>query len=471
MKIQRTAFLAAILAFAAVDAAAQTNRGVQLPRYREVKLANGAQLLLMEKKDVPLISFTARLRGGALTDPAGKEGVAALTATLLEKGAGRRNAQQLAETIDSAGATVGAGALRESLLIRGQFLAKDSALMLELLGDMLRRPSFPSDQVESVRARSIEEIAAAKDSDPRSLVPLYFHAFHFGGHPYGRPVGGSEASLAGITREDVLAYYRANFAPDRLILAFVGDFDSRALESKVRATFGDWNAKGTSVPKPEVMAVSRGRRVLLVDKPDATQTYFWIGNTGASRTDADRVVLDLANTVFGGRFTSLLNTELRVKTGLTYGANSQLTRESLPGAVAIASYTKTDTTAKAVDLALEVLTKYRSSGVDEASFDSVRKYVLGQFPPRLETSSALADRLAEISFYGLDRSDVDQYAAMIDATTLEKVNQTVQRVYPDPANLTFVFIGNAAAIRESVKKYGEVIEMKITDKSFAPPAR
>jgi len=462
-----TAFLETVNAQTATPA----SRGVKLGTYREIALPNGARVILMPKKDVPLISFTARLRGGALTDPAGKEGLAALTATLLERGAGKRNAQQFAETVDSAGGTISTGSARESLVIRGQFLSSDSDLMLDLLSDMLRRAQFTPEEVEKARARSVEEIAAAKDSDLRSLTPLYFHAFHFAGHPYGRAVGGTEASIPTITREDVLAYYKGNFAPDRLILAIVGDFDSKAMEARVRKSFSDWNAKGAAFVKAPATTVSQGRRVLLVDKPDATQTYFWIGNTGIARTDSDRVVVDLANTVFGGRFTSMLNTELRVKTGLTYGANSQLSRETAAGAVAIASYTKTETTAQAVDLALDILKRYRSSGVDEAAYQSVKSYALGQFPPRLETAGALADRLTEISFYGLDRKDVDQYAATIEATSREKINQIVTKVYPDPANLTFVFIGSADKIRDAVKKYGKVTEMKITDKAFAPEVR
>lgn len=443
-----------------------TATGVQLPPFTEMTLPSGAKLLLMEKHDVPLIAFTARLRGGALGDPAGKEGASSLTASLLQKGAGKRNASQFAEAIDQVGGNITVASGRESILVSGNFMSRDQDLMIGLLSDLLRRPLFQADEFEKVRDRSIDFIAASKDSDLRGLIPTYFNAFLFEGNPYGRPVGGSESTLAELKLEDVRNYYNAQFGGDRLTLALVGDFDARQMASKIRSSFGDWKKAPSAAPRPVRMKAATGRRVLLVDKPDATQTYFWIGNVGIARNDVDRVAIDLANTAFGGRFTSMLNTELRINSGLSYGASSQLGRETEPGAAAIASYTKTESTEKAVDLALDVLKRFRSNPLDKDTVASIKSYVLGQFPPRLETSQQLAGRLAEIAFYGLDRSDVDRYAEQVTGATSESLKRIVDRVYSDPSNLTFVFIGNADAIRNAVKKYGKVTEIKITDRTF-----
>lgn len=443
-----------------------TAAGVQLPPFSEVMLPNGTKLLLMEKHDVPLIAFTARLHGGALGDPAGKEGVASLTASMLQKGAGARDASQFAEAIDQVGGNITVGSDRESIIVSGDFLARDQDLMIGLVSDLLRRPLFPAGEFDKVRERSIDLIAAAKDSDLRGLIPIYFNAFLFEGNSYGRPVGGSESTLKKLKLEDVRNYYNAQFGGDRLTLALVGDFEAKLMASKIRAAFGDWKKAPAAAPKPVRMKPLTGRRVLLVDKPDATQTYFWIGNVGIARNDPDRVVIDLANTAFGGRFTSMLNTELRINSGLSYGASSQLGRETEPGAAAIASYTKTESTEKAVDLALDVLKRFRSNPLDNDTVASIKSYVLGQFPPRLETSQQLAARLAEIAFYGLDRSDVDTYAEQVTGATSESLKRIVDRVYSDPSNLTFVFIGNADAIRNAVKKYGKVTEIKIIDPTF-----
>jgi predicted Zn-dependent peptidase len=446
-----------------------SSRGVTLPRATTVRLRNGARLLLVERRELPLVAFSAWLRGGALGVPAGKEGLAALTAELLQKGAGPRDARQFAEAVDSVGASLTVTPSLEALVISGQFMSRDTGLMVELLGDMLTRPRFAPEELEKVRERMVSEIAAAKDADLRALIGAYFQAFHFDSHPYGAPVSGSEASLPGLTREDVLAYAKDHLGADRLILSVVGDFDAKALAAKLEAALGGWARAAAPVPAVPATAPVKGRRVLLVDKPDATQTYFWMGNTGIARDDPDRVAAELVKTVFGGRFTSLLNTELRVKSGLSYGASSTFLQYSRPGPVIIASYTKTESTGQALDLALDVLKRYRQTGMDDAMLASAQAYVLGQFPPRLETGAQVAGKLSELAFYGLDPSDVDDFARAITATTREGVRAVIQRALPAPEDLTVVLIGKASAIRDVARGYGPVTEMKISDKRFAPP--
>lgn len=449
--------------------------GVTLPRPVELTLPNGARLLLVEKREVPLVSFTARVRGGALGDAPGKEGTAALVGELLQKGAGKRNAQQFAEAVDGVGGALSVTPLRDSVVVSGSFLARDVDLMVELLADMLERPRFEQAEFDKMRARMASEIAAAKDGDLRSLIGTYFQAFHFGSHPYATPLIGSEASLTALKRPDVLAWARDQLGGDRLILSVVGDIRASELAPKLQAAFGSWRKAARPAPSAPPAGKVPGRRVLLVDKPDATQTYFWAGNTGIARNDPDRVAVALAHTVLGGRFTSLLNTELRVKSGLSYGASSLVLRETQPGLFAIASYTKTESTERAVDLALQTLGRFRDGGVDAPTLQSAKSYVLGQFPPTLETSGQLADKLAELAFYGLPASDVDDYARNVSQADPQKLKAAIQRVVPTTDDLTLVLIGKASAIREVARKYGPVTEMKIGDKRFAPavpaPAR
>lgn len=191
----------------------------------------------------------------------------------------------------------------------------------------------------------------------------------------------------------------------------------------------------------------------MIDKPDATQTYFRIAQPGISRTDADRTTLLLINTLFGGRFTSMLNDELRVNTGLTYGANCLLDVAREPGAITISTYTRTDTTAKAMDLALEVLKRLHEKGISAEQLASVKAYVKGTYPTRsLETADQLANLLGEMEVFGLNRGEVDDLFSRIDSVTLERANAAAKKWY-GTENLTFVVLGNAAKIRDSVKKY------------------
>ncbi|WP_338871071.1 pitrilysin family protein [Myxococcus stipitatus] len=450
--------------------AAPATQGVTLPKPTVLTLKNGAQLLLVERRDVPLISFSAWVRGGALADPAGKEGLAALTAELLQRGAGSRDARQFAEAVDGVGATLTADAALERLSITGQFMSRDSALMVELLSDLLIRPRFAQDELKKTRERMASEIIAAKDGDPRALINAYFEAFQFSGHPYGTPVGGTEASLPTLSRKDVLEYAKSQLGGDRLILSVVGDFDTKELGAKLTAALEGWAKASSPAPQVPATAVTQGRRVLLVDKPDATQTYFSIGNTGIARNDADRVTAGLVRTVLGGRFTSLLNTELRVKSGLTYGARASFSQNTQPGSFVMFSFTQTETTGKAIDMALDVYSRYRTSGMDDAMLASAKAFVQGQFPPTLETGGQVANKLSELAFYNLDSSDVDGFAAAVTRATRGDVSTVIQRTLPAPENLTFVLIGKASDIRELASKYGPVTEMKISDKRFSPPS-
>lgn len=455
-----------VLALALPLVAQSSIPAVKLPAYEEVKLSNGLRVLFMEKRDVPMIAFNARVRGGFVADPAGKEGTAELTAELMEKGAASRNAQQFAETVESVGGAFDVAARREAIVLSAEFMAKDQALMLELISDVLRRPQLPKDEFEKLQKRLIDQITAAKESDPRSLVNIYGSAFVFGAHPYGR--GGDETSLAKVTHADVGEFAKNQIGADRAIFAFVGDFDSKKLSAEVKKRFGNWKKAAGSLPALSAQQQLKGRRVLLIDKPDATQTYFWIGNVGIARNDPDRVVLELANTAFGGRFTSWLNTELRIKSGLSYGARSSIVPESMPGTLYMSSFTKTESTERAIDIALEQLGKLHKEGLDEATLQSVKSYVVGQYAPSLETGVQLAGKLTELAFYGLGRGDVDEFASTVQRTDLAAVTKAVARAYPDLQNLTFVLIGNAEQIRDVAKKYGTVTEMKISDPHFSP---
>jgi predicted Zn-dependent peptidase len=274
-----------------------------------------------------------------------------------------------------------------------------------------------------------------------------------------------------VSLDDIKRYYADQAGGDRLIIAVVGDVDAAAIRRQLDQGFGGWRKAGKAMPAVPAPTRLAGRHVLLVDKPDATQTYFWLGAVGASRTDPARTQQSVVNTAFGGRFTSMLNTELRVNSGLTYGVGATFDRGMQPGAYSIASYTQTATTTQAIDLTLATLERLRRDGLDPATLASSRNYMLGQFPPTLETNGQLAGRLADLMFYGLGRDDVDEYAARVASVDAAAVRSVIDQSFPTPSDLAIVLIGNAASIRDEVKKYGPVTEMKITDPQFAPPVR
>lgn len=444
---------------------------LQVPKFERVKLDNGATLLLMERHDVPMVTFTAMMRGGASADPPGRSGTASLLAELLEKGAGKRDALGFAQTIASVGGSIETSADTESIVVSGSFLSRDQALMIELLSDLLLRPKLDAAQFETLRARQIEFLRAAKDSDLQSLVPVYGAASLFGEqHPYGRSVDGSEASLGAASHTAVTEYYRQQFGGDRLILAVAGDFRTAAMKQALTRAFSAWRRAAQPLPQVAQPAKVSGRRVLLVDAPESVQSYFWAGSIAVSRSDPRRAPLDVVNTVFGGRFTSMLNTELRVRSGLTYGARSGFRKFAGSGSWQISSFTRTETTIEAIDLALTVLDRLQQGdAVDAAMLASGKAYVLGQFPLGFETAAQWSYQLATLELYGLDRRYIEGYGPALQAVTLGDANQVVEQVLPKSGEVVLVVIGKAQAIRKDLGKYGPVTEMRLSDPAFAPP--
>lgn len=456
------------IALATLVAAGAGADGVTLPDAERVVLENGTVLILVENHEVPLVGLEAVVRGGAVADPKGKHGLADLYAGLIEKGAGERGSAEFAEAVAGVGGELSAAAGLESLSISAEFMADDADLMVELVADMLLRPQLDAGEFQKLRDRSVNLIKAAKGSDPNGLMSDYANAFLFGEHPYGNPVGGSESSLAKITHADVRAYHADNVGGDRLIIAVSGDFEVASMNDALTAAFGSWRSAGGSLPAIAAPLAAEGGRVYLIDKPGATQTYFHLGNVGVARDYAGRAELDLANTVFGGRFTSMLVTELRTKSGLTYNASSRLMRPSQPGSVFIRSFTETSTTVEALDVALATLGRLHDGGLGEAMMISAQNYVMGQFPTRLETAVQVAGTFALLESMSLDVSYINEYGAGLAATTPESIAAVIDEVYPRGEELVFIVLGDAAAIRDQLTKYGSVTEISISEPRFHP---
>jgi zinc protease len=431
---------------------------LKLPPYKKVALKNGMTLLLMEKHGVPIVSFHFIVKAGATAEPAGKEGLASLTAGLLRKGTASRSADQLSAELDFIGGLLNAGADSDYSNGAAEFLKKDLGKGLDILADVILHPTFPQDEVTKMLKQRIDGIKSAKDR-AQGVLGNYFNAYLFGPHPYGRPVGGDEKSLPTLTRDDVSGFYQTYYTPGNTILAASGDFNPTEMESLLTEKFRAWPAKpAPSIPLSAPARVE-GKRLLLVNKPDSTQTFYMIGNVGISRTDSDRVYIGVINTLFGGRFTSMLNSELRVNSGLTYGANSNFDRRRLPGPFVISTYTTNKTTEKAIDLTLDVLMRLHEKGITEEELKSAKSYIKGQYPPRVETTDQLAAQVAQFEFYGLDKSEIDGYYAKIDSMTLADAQRVIKEHFPLD-NLVFVLIGKASEIEGVAHKYAPRVDTK-----------
>jgi len=463
---QTLIILLAILLTLSIAAPIEAKDGeLKLPPYRRVTLKNGMTLLLMEQHEVPIISFNFIVKAGSVADPAGKEGLASLTAGLLRKGTKSRSADQISAELDFIGGQLRADATTDYTSGAAEFMKKDIGKGLDLLSDVLLNPTFPQTEVTKMLKQRIDEIKAAKDQ-AQAVIGTYFNAYLYGSHPYGRPTEGDERSLAAITRETVVKFYETYYTPGNTILAAVGDFNLAEMERMLAEKLSDWPAKSAptiNLPEP---APAQGKKLLLIDKPDSTQTFYRIGNLGVTRTHPDRVYINVINTLFGGRFTSMLNSELRINSGLTYGARSFFDQRKARGPYAISTYTRNDTTEKAIDMTLDILKRLHEKGITEEELKSAKDYIKGQFPPTIETSDQLASLIAQLEFYGLDESEINNYYARIDSMTLADARRVIKQHFPLD-DLVFVLIGKASEIQNVIKKYAPRVDTKsITQPGF-----
>ena len=456
----------AVVALLALPTSAQTaGAGLKLPAYKKVALKNGLTVLLMEQHEVPIVSFSFLVKTGAIADPEGKDGLASLTAGLLRKGTKARTAGQVAADLDFIGGQFDADASADYTSGSAEFLKKDLNAGLDLLADVLLNPTFPEAEVAKMLAQRIDGIKAEKD-EARGVIGDYYRSYLYGKHPYGRPTDGDETSLTRIQRADAAKFFETYYAPGNTLLAVAGDFSTPEMEKMLEQRFGGWKARSVPAMSLPAPASFRGKKLLLVDKPDSTQTFYQIGNVGITRNNPDRDQIDVVNTLFGGRFTSMLNSELRINSGLTYGARSSFDRRRVPGPFAIFSFTKNKTTEQALDLTLDVLHRLHEKGFTAEEMKSAKEYIKGQFPPRIETSDQLARLMTTLEFYGLDQKEIDGYYARIDAMTLADSRRIIEQYFPAD-NLVFVLIGKAGEIQGVVKKYAPEMDTKsITEPTF-----
>jgi predicted Zn-dependent peptidase len=436
----------------------------RLPAYEKYSLSNGLTVYLMEQKEVPLISLSLSVQAGAVKDLE-MSGLASITADALTFGTRNYSRESLEEELDFLGASLSSEASLEYARLTARFLAKDQAVLFNLIREVLTSPTFPEDELENQKNRRIVDLKRAKES-PRSVIRDYYKKFVLQEHPLASPVSGTVPSVEQISRQHVVDFYQRNYTPSSACLAVVGDFSIAEMKHAVGEYFGDWNTKKPEefiMKQPDI--VTDRPRVLLINKDDARETQFLIGGPGIPRNHKDYVLVTVVNTILGGRFTSWLMDEVMVNAGLTYGARSSFITFTESGLFNISSFTRIPTTVEAIDLALHVLDSLHIHGLNEQTLNSAKNYVKGGFPPRFERSGDLVRLLNEMFIYDFDESYVNNYMMEVDAIDVNRANGIISKYFPRD-NLQFVLIGKAAEIKELVSKYGKLFEKEINTEGF-----
>jgi zinc protease len=437
--------------------ATQLPAQLKLPAYSKRTLRNGVTVYVMPRKGVPLVDIDIAIKGGNESDPKDQAGLAGVTGDLLRKGDNHLSADEFSETLDALGGTFRVRADEQSTLIQSEFLAKDFPSGLTLLSDAIVHPKFADTEVKKLLAQGMDDIKSLKDN-PEQAIASYAHAFFFGpGHPYGRIT--DEASIGRITQQSIVDYHERMYTGNNIVIAVAGDVDADQAAAQVATAFESLPpGKPYIWTKPIPLAQPAHFRLLLVDKPGATQTYFYIAQPGIDTKNPDRTTLRLVNTTFGDRFTSMLNEELRIKSGLTYGARNIIEKNRLPGMNAISSFTRTDSTEQALDLSIATLKELNSNGLTSSQIALARAYVEGTVPRELiETTDQLARLLLRLDVEGLGPDEIDNMFQRLNAVTVDQANDAIKR-YFQTSGLTFILLGDAAKIRPVVKKYAPAIE-------------
>jgi len=434
----------------------------KLPAYQKFTLKNGLTVFLMEQHEVPKIDVSVILPAGAIYDGE-KAGLASLTSIALKHGTKNYPKQKLDEDLDFIGATINSIAGKESASLFADFASKDKDKVLDIVSELLTSPVFDTAEFSKEKKRTLLRLEQAKES-PRSVIGSYFDKFLYGDHVYGNIISGTISSVSNLTPADAQQFYKNNYIPNGAAISIVGDFNSKDMKATITKLFSNWKQGKQQGSELAAKPVSKptGNRVLLVNKDDAKETTFYIGAPGINRNNPDFVAIEVVNTLFGGRFTSMLNDALRINSGLTYGASSRWSPLKNAGSVYITTFTAGKTTEAAIDTALSVINRLHTIGVDEQSLASARNYVKGQFPPRYETSGQLAGLLTQMFWYKLDESYINNFQKNVDGLTVAKAKEIIAKYFPKD-NLQFVMVGKSADIKKIAAKYGPVTEVQITE--------
>ncbi len=427
---------------------------MKLPPVERTVLENGMTVLVMEDGRLPLVNMRLGIWGGSASDPAGAGGLCSITASLIRKGAGVRSAVEVAELVEFMGGELDSYAERDYAIIEAEFLAGDFEDGLSLLGDIVLRPAFAPEEFQREKARTLGRLEQVPD-DPYDLADREFNAFLLGDHPYAHPTDGTLSSVRSIGLEHVRDYHDRFYRPQMAVLVIVGDVKQKEALTSVREVFGEWERAGedrVAVPAPPT---GGGGKILLIDKPDATQTQIRMGRLAVSRGHEDFVPFYVANVLFGGGFTSRLIDEIRVNRGLSYSPHSRFYSMSSGGIFVIKEYTRNEQAMETIEVTLDLVKGLRENPIPAEELAKTKSYVNGLFPLRLERPESLARELLEIEFYRLGGDYIEKFPEAVSGIDAGRLSE-VARKYVAYDDLTFTVIGVASELREPLSKYGEV---------------
>lgn len=428
----------------------------------------GAPVLAATKRVFPLAGVRLLFRGGALLDPPGKEGLSILTARVLERGTKGKKHAEVVDAIESVGASLASHADGEAIRFEAVSLTRSLDRFLDVLAEMLLEPSFPEDEVEKAREEMLAELANAREDD-RGVADNFFQAKLLAS-AHGRFHEGTETSLPSLTRADVEARWRETVCSARLVAAAAGDLDADELAARLEKHLGRLPA-GAPAPRTraEARPLSRGVEVLLVDKPERTQTQIFLGRTvPGPLTDAFLPFL-AANHAFGGMFTARLMQEVRVKRGWSYGAYSRLQPYADLSTVAAWTFPANADTVPAIRLLLDLLAGFAKSGVSKDELEAGKGHLKNTLAFDLETPDAQVARRAWELLLGLPDDWTPRYLEAVENMTAERANAAAAG-WLDGQPLALTLLCTADPLVEGLSRLPEVTRIDVVPFDASDPS-
>jgi len=422
-----------------------------LPKPQEFRLANGLKVLLVERHDLPLVQVRVVFRAGRLYEPADKAGLADLTANLLTKGTASLSATEIAESIDFVGGSLAVSADTDMATVGLAVMKKDLPTGMELLGDVLTNPAFSADELERAREQAIARLQSSLD-DADAVLGAAYDREVYGNHPYGRNQLGSEASLATLEREDVVAFHQARYRPDGAFAVIVGDVTRAEVEARFGQALANWKGKLAGLEVPKLPTPVKGKRVTLVDM-DVNQSYVMWGNQSFNRNNPEYYATSLMLSILGGGMNSRLFAEVRDRQGLAYGVWSSNRMELTSGTVMVGLQTKNASTKQALASIQHEMARMAKDGVTPKELADAKSSMLGYFPMQLESNADLAQMLTRIEFYGLGADYLSRFADRIGAVDREAIRRAAAKYLPS-GDYALVVVAPAKQIEGDLKAFG-----------------
>jgi len=430
---------------------AEPPRPFRFPSAAEKTLPNGLRVFVVPDNKEPAVAVQLLIMSaGSVKDPARSPGVAQMTANLLTQGTEKRSAKDIADAIDFVGGSLNASAGKDGTTVTLDVVKKDLDLGLDLMSDVVLHPAFRAEELERQRQQLLSALAV-QYSDPQYLASAVFSRVVYGNSPYGLPGEGTPETVQKLNRDELAEFQRANYSAGASFLAFAGDISAEQAFAAAEKYFGPWAKKEVSTAAPVLPGSLSGKRVFLIDKPDANLCLHGVGKLGIRRGDPDYIPVEVMNRIFGGGYNSLLNTEVRVKKGLTYGAYSQFSPHLYTGAFFVGTFTRTEKTVEATKLVVDLLSKMSGGGVTQQELDFARDYLAGVYPIQSETAEQVADRVLTAAIYDLPPDYNRTYPDKIRGVTSNQVDEMAKR-YLATDDLDIILVGNISAFRDVFKK-------------------